>query len=172
MKKNNSFVNEKGATNKIWIVLLIALLGFIYFTPKEIAYPDNKNVVWVLYVSIFSILPYLVFKIIKSTNPNTSPIKRSGICALSMLIVGPTSIMLHDYQEEKELKLNGMVTNSFVVDKKWTSGEWLINCNYFVNNTEFTTYYYTDEKDKYSIGDTVKLIYNKEFPRMYKIELE
>jgi len=172
MKKNNSIKKEGSATNRIWIVLLIALLSFIYFTPEEITYPENKNVVWVLYVSIVFILPYLVFKIIKSTNPDTSPIKRSGICALSILIVGPTSIILHDYQEEKELKLNGMVTHSFVVDKKWTRGEWLINCNYFVNNTEFTTYYYTDEKDKYKIGDTVKLIYHKEFPRMYKIELE
>ncbi len=160
---------EEKKKNKIWIAATILLLIFIYFIPKEIAYPKYKNLVWFVFILIFVVLPNLVFKIIKTSNQNFSSIKVNGICALSILIVGPTSIMFQNYREDEALRINGKATESIVVDRKKSKNDWLINCRYYVNNSEYITYYYTDENDKYRIGDTLKLIYNKEFPRMYKI---
>ena len=172
MKENHLIESENKSSTKYWLMLLMLLLVFIYFIPKEIEYPKYKSFTWFGFVLIFMILPYFVFKVVKSINKNTSSIKTYGICALSILIVGPTHAIFGEYRQEKELKINGKVAKSVVVDRKKSKNDWLINCKYYVNKTEFVTYYHTDEKNKYRIGDTIELIYNKEFPRMYKIDFQ
>ena len=154
----------------LWIGLTILLLISIYFIPKEIAYPKYKFLVWFVFILIFGVLPYFVYKVIKTSNLNFSSNKVIGICALSILIVGPTSAIFQNYRENKALKINGKVTQCIVVDKKKSKNDWLINCKYKVKNSEFMTYYHTDEKNINRIGDTLKLIYDEEFPRMYKID--
>lgn len=161
---------EEKKSNKLWIIALIVFIIFIYFIPKEIAYPEYKYVDWSILFLIFGLLPYLVYKIIKTSNQNFSRIKIQGICALSILIVGSTFGIFQKYRENEILKTNGRLTECIVVSRKKSKNNWLINCKYYVNNSEFITYSHTDQKDKYRIGDTLKLIYNKEFPRMYKIE--
>ena len=161
---------EEKDTNKLWIFGTILFLIFIYFMPNEIAYPKYKYLVWVVFLLIFVVLPYLVYKIIKTSKRNFSSIKVNGLCALSILIVGPTYAIFQNYRENGELKVNGKINVCIVIDRKPSKNEWLINCKYQVENTEFITYYHTDEKNKYRIGDTMKLVYNRKFPRMYKIE--
>jgi hypothetical protein len=58
------------------------------------------------------------------------------------------------------------------MDRKKSKNDWLINCKYYVDNFEYVTYYETDEENKARIGDTLKITYNKEYPRMYKLEFE
>jgi len=149
--------------------LLFCCLVFLYFIPKEIAYPKYKILNWFQFVLIFIVIPYLVFKILRLTNENTSPTKTFGICALSILMVGPSFGFFQKYREEQELKINGKETICVVINRKKTPRDWMINCKYYVTNSEFTTYYETDRENKYRIGDTLKLIYNKDFPLMYKI---
>lgn len=161
---------EEKQTNKLWIFGTILLIVFIYFIPNEIAYPKYKYLSWIIALLIFGVLPYLVYKIIKTSNRNYNSTKVFGLCALSILIVGPTSAIVQNYRENIELKVNGKVTECIVIDRKSSKNDWLINCKYQVKNIEFITYYHTDEKNKYRIGDTIQLIYNKEFPRMYKIK--
>jgi len=172
MKENDLIEKENKSSTKYWLVLLMMLLIFIYFIPKEIEYPKYNFLNWFGFVLIFMILPYFVFKVVKSINQYTSSIKTYGICALSILIVGPTHAIFGEYRQEKELKINGKVTKSVVIDRKKSKNDWLINCKYYVNKAEFVTYYHTDEKNKYRIGDTIELVYNKEFPRMYKIDFQ
>lgn len=150
-------------------ISLFFFLFFLYFIPKEIAYPKYKVVGWSVLPLIFLLLPYLLFKTVKSINQKTGLNKTLGICALSILIVGPTYGLFQKYRQEKELKTNGKTTKCIVIDRKKTKKDWLINCKYFANNTEFITYYHTDEENKYRIGDTIKLVYNKDFPRMYDL---
>lgn len=150
-------------------IFLSFFLIFLYFVPKEITYPKHKALNWFIFILVFLILPFIIFNITKSINQEISLIKSLGICALSILIVGPTFGLFQQYREEKELKINGKTTKCIVIDRKKSKNSWLINCQYFVNKREFTTYYHTDEKNKYQIGDTIELVYDKEFPRMYKI---
>jgi hypothetical protein len=158
------------STNKFWIFGIIALLIFIYFVPKEIAYPKYKNLSWLMFIIIFGVLPLVIYKIIKTSNTDFSPVKILGICALSILIVGPTCAFFQNYRKAKELKVNGKSTKCIVLDRKASKNDWLINCKYQVKNIEFITYYHTDKENKYRIGDTLKLIYNTEYPRMYEID--
>ena len=161
---------EEKKKNILWIITTILLLFFIYFMPKEIGYPKYKFMVWFVFILIFGALPYVVYNVIKTSNQNFSSIKVKGICALSILIVGPTQAIFQNYRENEALRINGKITECIVVDRKKSKNDWLINCKYYINSSEFITFYHTDEKDKYRIGDTLKLIYNDEFPRMYKIE--
>ena len=161
---------EEKKSNKLWIVLTISLLIFIFFIPKEIAYPKYKYLVWLIFILIFGVLPYFIYNVIKTSNQNFSSIKVKGICALSILIVGPTYALFQNYRENEALRINGKVTKCIVVDRKKSKNDWLVNCKYHVKNSEFMTYYHTDKKDIYRIGDTLKLIYDTEFPRMYKID--
>lgn len=171
MKKKN-IIKRNDISSKFWFVLLIALLVFIYFIPKEILYPKYKYLDWIVFPLIFILLPYLVLKTLESINYKTYPTKLIGICSLSILIVGPTFGFFQKFREENELKTNGKITECYVVDRKKSKNDWLINCKYIVNNSQYITYYHTDEEKTTSIGDTLKIIYNKEYPRMYKIEFQ
>jgi hypothetical protein len=161
---------DKKYTNKLWIFATILLIVFIYFMPNEIAYPKYKYLSWIILLLILGVLPFLIYKIIKSSKRNYNSTKITGLCALSILIVGPTSGIIQKYRENEELKVNGIETVCIVLDRKSSKNDWLINCKYYVKKKEFITYYHTDEENIYKIGDTIQLIYNREFPRMYKIE--
>ena len=161
---------EKKHINKLWIFRTILVIVFIYFLPNEIAYPKYKYLSWIIFLLIFGVLPYLIYKVIETSNRNYHSTKVFGLCALSILIVAPTSAIVQNYRENEELKINGKVTDCIVIDRKSSKNDWLINCKYHAENSKFITYYHTDEENKYRIGDTIKLNYNKEFPRMYKIK--
>lgn len=161
---------EEKYTNKFWISGTFLFVVFLYYIPNEIAYPQYKYLSWIIFLLIFGVLPYLVYKTIQTSNRNYHSTKVFGLCALSILIVGPTSAIVQDYRKNEELRINGKVTECIVVDRKSSKNDWLINCKYQVGNSEFITYYHTDEKNKFKIGDTIKLNYSKEFPTMYKIE--
>ena len=172
MKKRNIILKANNIQSKLWSILLVALLFFIYFIPKEILYPKYKYIDWTVGILIFIILPYIVIKVLDSINYKTYPTKLFGICALSILIVGPTFGIFQKYREKKELAEKGKITECLVIDRKKSKNNWLINCKYNVDKLEYITYYHTDEENTSSIGDTLKIRYNKEYPRMYKIEFQ
>ena len=172
MKKKNIVEKANNTPSKLWYILLVALLFFIYFIPKEILYPKYKYLDWIVGILIFIVLPYLVIKVLDSINYKTYPTKLCGICALSILIVGPTFGIFQNYCEKKELTEKGKITECYVIDRKKSKNDWLINCKYNVDNLEYITYYHTDKENTSRIGDTLKIKYNKEYPRMYKIEFQ
>ena len=172
MKKRNIIEKTKNIRSKIWSSLLVSLLFFIYFIPKEILYPKYKYIDWIVGILILIILPYFVIKLMYSINYKINSTKLYGICALSILIVGPTFGIFQNYREKKELEKKGKITECYVIDRKKSKNDWLINCKYYVDNSEFVTYYHTDEENALSIGDTLKISYNKEYPRMYNIEFQ
>ena len=153
-----------------WIITTILFLVFVYFIPNEIAYPKYKWMVWIMFILIFGVLPFLIYKTIKASNLKFNEIKIRGLCALSILLVGPTFALFQDYREDETLKTNGLITDCLVVSRKKSKDDWLICCKYIVKNDEFLTFFHIDEENEYKVGDTIKLVYNKDFPRMYKID--
>jgi len=105
-------------TNKLWIFGTILLIVFIYFMPNEIAYPKYKYLSWIIFLLIFGVLPYLVYKVIETSNRNYNSTKVFGLCALSLLIVGPTSAIVQIYRENDELKVKGNETKLNVIRRK------------------------------------------------------
>ena len=157
----------------IWLVLLIGLLLFLTFLPRGIMYPDFKFIGWILFGLIFGLLPFLVFRTIQIFKPYT-PWRIIGAC-LAPLIVGPSFGYYHQYQERKELEAKGIWTKCIVIDEKYSGGKiqsWMIKCSYRADNLTFETNYENDEPNIYSTGDTLNLIYSKDFPKIYRLEYE
>ncbi len=154
-----------------WLTFLIGLLLFLYFIPRPIMYSDFKIVGWCIYGLIFGLLPYLVYKTIDSFNKTTP--WRVGFAALSVLIVGPTFGLFHGHKETEELKHKGVWTKAIVIDEKYINRKshhgWVIQCSFLANGENYQTTYKNDDENKYAIGDTLDLIYSKDFPKIYEI---
>jgi hypothetical protein len=99
-----------------------------------------------------------------------------GICALSVLIIGPSFGFYLEYQDERQFQQNGETVNGIVYRKWYTSGknkEWLLRCNYVVDGVTYSTFSETDKRNRFKIGDTLTVIYIPNFPQKCKIkELE
>ena len=170
MNKKKLIKNEKIKSNPFWDIFLFVFLIFLYLIPKEIAYPKYKFIDWLIFILLL-LVPYLVSKTSISSKLNKN-YTNYGIGLISFLIVVPTFIVVQTYREKKELAENGKITNCYVIDRKKSKNDWLINCKYNVDNLEYITYYHTDEENKSRIGDTLKITYNKEYPRMYKMKFK
>ena len=91
------------------------------------------------------------------------------------MILALTSAFLNDYRKEKALSENGQFTECFVISREQEIDDhryYYIQCEYFVDGRRYTTSSHDEEYIEYKIGDTLKLKYNKEFPKMYEIYLE
>ena len=165
----NTLKKDKHISATFWFVVLLAFLVFLFFTPREIRDSEYNPSGLMM---IFIILWFLVFKIMKPLY-GYSIITILSITFLPIIFVS-MSIMFHIYQKEKELLLHGKTTKCFVYYKT-ASGKknesWLIKCKYFVDGVEFIASS-DDKKNKYKVGDTLELVYNKEFPRMYQVNFE
>ena len=170
MNKKQLIKNEKNKSNPFWDIFLFVFLIILYFIPKEIVYPKYKYIDW-LVIILLLLVPYLVSKTSISSKFNKN-YTNYGIGLISFLIVVPTFIVVQHFREKKELAEKGKITMCYVMDRKKSKNDWLINCKYYVDNFEYVTYYETDEENKARIGDTLKITYNKEYPRMYKLEFE
>ncbi len=83
--------------------------------------------------------------------------------------------ILSPVQERKELEAKGIWTKCIVIDEKYSRGKiqsWMIKCSYSADNLTFETNYENDEPNIYSTGDTLNLIYSKDFPKIYRLEYE
>ena len=154
-----------------WLILIFLLLLFLYFIPRSILYADAKIIGWFIFALIFGLLPYLVYKTIDSFNTTTQ--WRVGLAALSVLIVGPTFGLYHNYKETEELKLKGVWTKANVIEKKYISSKshsgWVIQCSFNVDGKDYQTIFKDDVKNEFNYGDTLDLIYSKDFPKINEI---
>ena len=154
-----------------WLTFLLGLLLFLYFIPRPIMYSEYEIVGWIIYGLIFGLLPYLVYKTIDTFNSTTE--WRVGFAALSVLIVGPTFGLYQGYCETQELKKKGIWTKAIVTDEKYINTKnyhgWSIQCSFIANGKRIKTSFTDDYENKYSIGDTLDIIYSKDFPKIYEI---
>ena len=152
----------------IWLALLPAVLLFMHFFPNELVYPKWRYDAIIFSLS-FVVVPFLIFNIIRLFYDKRSylPYKITAILAIVFLI---TSIISQEYQKKQELLYNGVETTGIVIGKKFIKGD-NIQCRYFVKCKEYITYFHYD-KWKSSIGDTLKITYNKDYPGIYEIEFE
>lgn len=117
MRKKQSIKNENRKSNPFWDLFLLFFLIFLYFIPKEIAYPKYKYIDWLIFFLLFLILPYLVSKTIISTKFNKK-YTNYGIALISIFIVVPTFLFVQNYRKKNELAEKGKITECYVIDRK------------------------------------------------------
>jgi hypothetical protein len=135
--------------------------------PSPIVYSTD----WTVFCLIFFLLPYLVFKKFETYAINKKLPTLFAAC--SILIVGPTFGLFHQFTEVRELKKDGVWTQAIVIDEKKSDSKgykgWLIKLSFTAKDGKHETVYENDEKNKYAIGDTVKIIYLADFPKIYEL---
>ena len=156
--------------SKYWTLTLTITLLFVYFMPRTIVYSNR----WTAFCFIFFLLPYIVFKTFKTYNIHGNlPVI---FAASSVLIVGPTFGLFHNYMEVRELKKHGVWTKAIVIDEKKSNSKgykgWLIKLSFNVKDKKYETAYENDEKNKYSIGDLIDIIYLEDFPDIHKLSYQ
>ena len=96
-----------------------------------------------------------------------------AICAISVLVIGPSFGFYLGYKDEKDFQEKGHSVKG-VVYKKWyavgKNSEWLLRCEYVVNGVRYSTFSETDEDNEYQVGDTLTIIYFEDYPQKSKIE--
>lgn len=161
-----------------WFTLAIAIscLLFIYFMPRGISYSDYTIIRWMPFILIFFVLSISVFvTLILFTNQMKLSI---GLTAVMVLIVGPTFGLFQGYKEGLELQKYGIWTKSVVIDRKHntqkgpSSQNYLIKCRYTIIGVNYETLYHNDINNSYLIGDTIRIIYSKQFPKIYALDYE
>jgi hypothetical protein len=102
----------------------------------------------------------------------------TGVAAVTILIVGPTFGMFQDYREKIELDKYGVWTKSVVINRKHSvqkgggSSHYVIKCRYKVNTEAYETLYHDDIDNVHPVGDTIKIIYSSQFPKIYALDYE
>ena len=150
-----------------WTITLIVYLLFLYFMPNAIFYSTD----WTAFCLIFFVLPFLVYRTLKTFEFKT----RLSIlfAVLSILIVGPTFGLFHQYTETNELKRNGVWSKAIVVEEKKSDSKgyqgWLIESSFKINDKTCYTTFENDEKNIYRVGDTIDIIYLPDFPKIYEL---
>jgi hypothetical protein len=101
-----------------------------------------------------------------------------GVTAVTILIVGPTFGLYQNYKEKVELEQYGVWTKSVVVDRKHNirkgsqPQDYLIKCRYTLNGVSHETLYHNDVGNTHLIGDTIRIIYSRQFPKIYSLDYE
>jgi hypothetical protein len=150
-------------------LLLLLFVGL----PDTILY-DHGIIGWTPFILIFFVQTFLLYQLLKSFDVRSNYLL--GICALSVLIIGPSFGYYSGYQEEKDLQKRGKKAKGIVYKKWYKSGknsEWLLRCHYLVDGETYSTSSKTDSDNEYKVGDTLTIIYDNDFPQKSKIvELE
>ncbi|MGZ3763539.1 MAG: hypothetical protein ACXVA2_02695 [Mucilaginibacter sp.] len=162
--------------NLKWISLSLLILSllFIYFIPRAVMYSDYMMVRLIQPLFILFIIPLFAFTaLVLFTKKGKLSI---AVACISVFVVGPTFERFQDHREKVELQKNGVWGKSIVVDRKRSttkgSRSWVIKCKYEANDHSYETLYHDDINYLHPIGDTIKIIYSRQFPEIYALGYE
>ncbi|MFD2871237.1 hypothetical protein ACFS5N_02080 [Mucilaginibacter ximonensis] len=153
-------------------IVLVLLLGFSFFTPRAVGYSD---------ITIIRAIPFLInFIAIPTIAVALLRLKKGvfkGIFILyGFLIYITVSIVSAsiDYSSSSnDLKADGVPAKAIIsaVKPRTTTFQhyWQIYFTYRANNRSYDARFRRDKKPAYKAGDTLELIYDKDFPRMYRL---
>lgn len=171
-RKNYKMDVTQNPVGYMWLTVLIAELLYIYFMPWGMIYSDYDVVegvsIILTFLMIFGLIPYTIFITVKSFGGSSN--MYAILPFLSILITGPTFGLYHDYIARVELKEKGTWTKGVVTDDHWHRGTHNIKCAFIHNGMQYKTSYLSDNKNIYKVGDTLDIIYSKEYPKMNFLE--
>jgi hypothetical protein len=150
------------------LISYIVLLLIIFFgIPDRVLYSQDV-IGFTPFILIFFFQSFLLYCLLKSFN--AAPKFTIGCVALSVLVIGPCYGLYEGHRAEADLKENGSLTNGIVYKKWQRKSEWLLRCQYSVNGNVYSTFTEKDKDNIYKVGDTVTVIYVKDFPQKSRIK--
>ncbi len=100
----------------------------------------------------------------------------TAIAIGSVLLIGPTFGLFQEYRDKLELQKLGTWTKAVLIDRellgKRGREKWTAKYRYTVNKIVYQTNYHNNEQNQFAKGDTIDIIYSKEFPKIYALGYE
>jgi hypothetical protein len=155
------------------IMLLIVFLAISFFTPRFIEYSDYRLIHAIPFIINFSGIPLLVVCLLILNKGEFKPyFMIYGI--ISLFVATMASNMINSEVKSSQLQTNGVSSKAIIIDKKQTisrSGRyWQIKCSFTANKQRFETLYEIDPKNTCKLGDTLEILYNRDYPKMYELD--
>jgi len=153
------------------LIVLILLLAISFFTPRAIEYSD---------ITIISATPFLInFIAIPVIGVILLKLKKGVFKGIFILygfliyiIVSTISAFINYSASSNDLKADGVPAKAIIstIKPRATAFQhyWQIYFSYRANNRRYDARFRRDKKPVYKAGDTLELIYDKDFPRMYR----
>jgi hypothetical protein len=156
----------------IW-VLLIATLVFLYFIPDAIRYSDYRIIRYIPFPLIAGLIPFLI---VTSFYLDERKMKAGYIiiAVLTAFIICVAFNIIQNNKETDYLNTYGIHGKAIVsnqkIDYRSNSIHGQSRCTFTVNGRRYETLYFIDDKKIYKIGDTLDILYNQDYPKMYKLD--
>jgi hypothetical protein len=125
-------------------------------------------------VPLITVLLMFAAVVISSKIVKPSSVIITGVVSLlvTFIIFLPLFSTVSTMDNRNELLSKGTHGKATVIEKKHNRNnpkQWQIKCGFTVNNRRYETSYYPDNEGVHSVGDTIDILYNKDYPRMYKL---
>jgi hypothetical protein len=155
------------------LILLVIVLAFSIFTPRCVEYSDFKFIRYLPGMIDVIVVPLLLVLVLVLHKGIFKPYYIVyGIVAI--IVVRTASTIVNSEAKTNELSANGVLGKAVVIDKKTVilrnEVRWQIKCSFMANNHRFETLYERDYKNTYKKGDTLEILYNKDYPKMYELK--
>lgn len=153
-------------------IALILLLAFSFFTPRVVEYSDTRFIRFIPGLINFVAIPAIAVALLR--------LKKGvfkGIFILYGFLIYITvnivSASINYSASSNDLETDGVPAKAIisVVKPRITTFQdyWQIYFTYRANNRRYDAMFRRDKKPTYKAGDTLELIYDKDFPRMYRL---
>jgi hypothetical protein len=129
---------------------------------------DNSFEGWILYISMFLVLPFLLYLSLKRNGIN---IKASKGLAYGSVFLAYLFSLLNDSEEQKDFEIYkketiGTISEAWMIKQYKGGNIWSVQAKYEVGGKSFQAATKDDINRTLNIGDTVTVIYSSKTPEM------
>ena len=164
--EKEKFINKIGLP-----ILYISIWVILYCLPREIYHVQGIEG-WLLLITIFLILPGLLFKILRRNGFSEDSSKK--LAYGSVFLIFPFMLLIV-FEDDKELEIYqketiGIVNKTWIMNQRRKRSNRVVQAEYKI---EGKTYQTSPEKDEDMIlrfGDTVTIIYSSKTPQIHEIK--
>jgi hypothetical protein len=158
----------------IFLPVVVLLEYFLWNLPREIVHADNNLVRGIgMFGTVFIFIPsfmYLAFSKLKSRNWMMLAILSipiNGIGFASRIQINEAKMLLKEGE-----RAIGIVIDTKSVNIRTDPCEWAVVADYKVEGTTYQTDWVSDCTSSYQLGDTVTIIYLRDYPKVYQIAFD
>lgn len=154
-------------------IILIGLMLFLLFgLPNEIRYTKSAISGW-FFPMIILVMFLLLRKFLQAFD--WSNVMKNLILYSSIFLIVGIFYFGHGVISKLDIEKNGAKTKGVIIKKVFSKrrknkkGDWMITCQFLVDDKKYITYKAKDKQNIYTVGDSLMILYSSKNPRNNKI---
>jgi hypothetical protein len=153
------FAWNRSHTEKLTLIsCLIGLFIILFWGLPDAWVYSQSDFIWLPLLIIYGIVLFLLVELLRLFNVD------SGIGCFLTIVLAISFTITSAVRLVNELNKNGVTTRGFIYNKWRGTKKMQIQGKFWVEGKEYLTLDSEDRDDKYTIGDTVIIIYSARYP--------